>query len=59
MMRLLIAVVLLEGLTGCIVAPPPAYGYAPGYYYPGYYYGPSVSIGIVGGCCRHGGWRGR
>ncbi|QCP48729.1 hypothetical protein FAZ95_05710 [Trinickia violacea] len=55
--RLLIAAVLLGGLSGCVVAPPPpGYGYAPGYYYPGYYYGPTVSVGIVGGCCWHGGW---
>jgi hypothetical protein len=55
--RLLIAIGLLGALSGCVVAPPPpGYAYAPGYYYPGYYYGPSVSVGIGGGCCWHGGW---
>ena len=55
--RILIAVALLGGLSGCVVAPPPDYAYAPGYY-PGYYYGPSVSVGVGvgGGCCWHGGW---
>jgi len=54
---------MLIGLGGCIVAPaappPPAYGYAPGYYGPSYaVYPPPVSIGIgvgFGGGRHH--WR--
>ena len=50
---------MLVGLGGCIVAPaappPPAYGYAPGYYGPSYaVYPPPVSVGI--GLGFGGGW---
>jgi len=49
---------MLIGLGGCVVAPaapPPAYGYAPGYYAPGYgVYPPPVSVGI--GLGFGGGW---
>jgi hypothetical protein len=51
---------LAGGLTGCVVAPPygygyaPAYGYAPGYYAPSYYAAPTIGIGIGG----YYGWHG-
>jgi len=61
MVRFFLAVGLLVGLSGCIVAPPYGYAPAPGYgyaYAPGYYAAPTVGVGIGfggGGCC----WRGR
>ncbi|EEA04205.1 hypothetical protein BH160DRAFT_0378 [Burkholderia sp. H160] len=70
MTRLLFAIFAIfvsTGLAGCVVAPPPAYGYgyepAPVYGYgPGYYVAPSVSLGIgIGGYWggHGGGWHGR
>lgn len=59
--RLCCAIALATGLaslTGCVVAPPYAYGPAPAYgygYAPGYYAAPSVDIGVgVGGYYGHG-----
>ncbi|CAE6702187.1 hypothetical protein R69927_03186 [Paraburkholderia domus] len=57
MVKLLFAIGIALGLSGCIVAPP--YGYAPAYgYAPGYYAAPSVSVGVgVGGYYGgHGRW---
>ncbi|HEV3425722.1 MAG TPA: hypothetical protein VG105_18445 [Paraburkholderia sp.] len=60
MRRLLVVLTLAGGLTGCVVAPPygygyaPAYGYAPGYYAPSYYAAPTIGIGIGG----YYGWHG-
>ena len=49
--RVAAVALMLVGLGGCIIAhvapPPPAYGYAPGYYAPGYaVYPPPVSVGV-------------
>lgn len=57
LLRAGVAILVLAGLSGCVVAPapPPPPGYA---YAPGYYYGPPVAVG-VGGCwgCGWGRWR--
>lgn len=71
MIRLLGIFALAAGLAGCVVAPPPGYGYGyepgpvyqsgPGYYgyAPGYYVAPAVDVGIgfgfSGGHGGHGG----
>jgi hypothetical protein len=49
--RVAAVALMLVGLGGCIIAPaappPPAYGYAPGYYAPRYaVYPPPVSVGV-------------
>lgn len=47
---------LTTGLSGCVVAPPYAYGPAPAYgYAPGYYAAPSVDVGV--GFYGGHGWR--
>jgi len=52
--RLLAVLIVVDGLAGCVVAPP--YGYAPGYYpAPAYYAAPTVGVGFRYG----GGWHGR
>lgn len=50
MPKLLLTLALAVGLGGCVVAPPYAYGPAPGYYTyaPAYYAPPPVSVGIGG-----------
>lgn len=67
-LRCAAAVLLLAGLSACVVAPAPApapgYGYAPGYSYaPGYayapapyYYAPPVAVGVGFGGCWGCGW---
>jgi hypothetical protein len=61
-LRLAAAALLLAALGGCVYAPPPSYGYAPGYAYAPapYYYAPPVSVGVgFGGCWHCGGWHWR
>jgi hypothetical protein len=52
--KLLGVLLVVDGLAGCVVAPPyaPAYGYYPA---PAYYAAPAVGVGIGFG----GGWHGR